>query len=211
MLNDSSDGLFLFTRFPQPGQAKTRLIPTLGEAGAASLQKQMTEHLLRRFQPICAKEDIQLQIHFAGGSRQEIQSWLGQHVLSFPQCEGSLGDRIAFALQQGFAAQLQRIIVVGSDCPGIDKTHILQALALLETHDVVLGPATDGGYYLIGLNQLWLPLFENVPWSTERLLAMTRAIAARMGLSVALLKPLSDIDRPEDLPIWYRVLEADAA
>ena len=74
-----------------------------------------------------------------------------------------------------------------------------------------LGPATDGGYYLIGLNQLWLPLFENVPWSTERLLAMTQAIAARMGLSVALLKLLSDIDRPEDLPIWYRVLEADAA
>ncbi|MGC1310014.1 MAG: TIGR04282 family arsenosugar biosynthesis glycosyltransferase [Phormidesmis sp.] len=192
--------LFLFTRFPQPGRTKTRLIPALGAVGAASLQRQMTEHLLGRFQRFYFQRS--LQVFFTGGTTQQMRNWLGNEVRLTPQAKGGLGERLKFALSQGFADGLQRIVVVGSDCPDLDERQIMRALALLEDHDVVLGPATDGGYYLIGLKQFHQPLFENIPWSTERVWETTQAIATHHGLSVALLNPLWDIDRPEDLPLW---------
>lgn len=196
-------GLFLFTRFPQPGRTKTRLIPALGAIGAADLQRQMTEHLFRRFQQVCQRRSLALEVHFAGGNLVQMRQWLGDTVMLTPQCQGDLGARLTVALQRGFDGGLQRIIVIGSDCPDIDEVQIARALALLKTHDVVLGPAVDGGYYLIGLNRLYAPLFENIPWSTARVLERTRAIAHQSNLSVALLNPLSDIDRPEDLPLWH--------
>lgn len=203
-------GLFLFTRFPHPGLTKTRLIPALGKAGAAQLQEQMTVHLFDRCQKICKTESIQLQIHFAGGSLQQMQAWLGNRTTFIPptfipQCEGNLGDRIISALNQGFSSGLKRIIIIGSDCPQIEQKHIKQTVEQLNNHDLVLGPATDGGYYLVGLKQLWLPLFQDVPWSTEQLLDKTLAIAKQLNLSTSLLKTLSDIDRPEDLFIWEQV------
>ena len=194
-------GLFLFTRFPQPGQTKTRLIPALGASGAADLQRQMTEYLLRRLRGFCQGR-IALEVHFAGGTMAQMRHWLGDSAVLMPQGEGDLGDRLKLALCRGFAAGLQHIIVIGSDCPDVSEVQIARALALLDSHDVVLGPAVDGGYYLIGLNRLHAPLFENIPWSTARVLERTAAIARHSDLSVALLAPLSDIDRPEDLPVW---------
>lgn len=143
-----------------------------------------------------------LEVHFAGGSIAQMRHWLGDAVVLKPQGEGNLGDRLLFSLQQGFATGLQQIIIIGSDCPDIAEAQIAQALTLLESHDVVLGPAVDGGYYLIGLNRLYVPLFENIPWGTAQVLERTRAIAHQSGLSLAQLNPLSDIDRPEDLPLW---------
>lgn len=202
----ASNGLFVFTRFPQPGRTKTRLIPALGDRGAADLQQQMTEHLLERFQGF-SEGSLSLQIHFAGGTSAQMSSWLSPKFSTIqqliPQRQGSLGERLVAALEHGFSSGLSKIIVVGSDCPQLDSQKIVEALTLLEAHDVVLGPALDGGYYLIGLNRLYPFLFKNIPWSTERVLAETEAIATHHALSTAHLAPLSDIDRPEDLPLWY--------
>ena len=139
-----------------------------------------------------------------------MSGWLGNEAKLTRQCEGSLGERLTFALQSGFAAGLERIVIVGSDCPDIDENHIDQAMTLLRSQDMVLGPAVDGGYYLIGLSGLHLALFENIPWSTERVLETTLAIAHRCGLSVALLNWLSDVDRPEDLPLWHNLQSAQS-
>ncbi len=202
------EGLYLFTRFPQPGQTKTRLIPALGAVGAADLQRQMTEHLLRRFQAFCPERSLALEVHFAGGTCEQMSDWLGDEAKLMPQCEGSLGERLTFAMQTGFAAGLERIIIVGSDCPDVNEGQIAQAMTLLRSQDVVLGPAVDGGYYLVGLSGLYPALFAGVPWSTDRVLETTLAIAHRHGLSVALLDWLSDIDRPEDLPLWNNLTSA---
>ncbi|MGB3298745.1 MAG: TIGR04282 family arsenosugar biosynthesis glycosyltransferase [Phormidesmis sp.] len=219
-ISDAIAGLFVFTRFPQPGHTKTRLIPAVGAVGAANLQRQMTEHLLNRFQNFCWQTSFQaepadqspalaLQVHFTGGTTAQMLSWLGNQQTSelayslVPQCSGDLGERLSFALDRGFAKGLTPIVVVGSDCPSVDSAKITQALALLGSHDVVIGPATDGGYYLIGLNRPCPFLFEAIPWSTEQVLETTRAIAGHHNLSIALLSPLSDIDSPEDLPLWY--------
>ena len=202
------DGLFVFTRFPQPGYTKTRLIPALGEQGAANVQRQMTEHLMSRFHAHCRNSSFEqttlsIQVHFAGGTAEQMSSWLGNSFTFVPQCKGNLGERLRGALQQGFASGLNRIAVIGSDCPELDLQQVTQALQLLNRYDVVLGPALDGGYYLIALKQPLPFLFENIPWSTKRVLEKTKAIAASHNISIALLKPLSDIDRPEDLLLWY--------
>lgn len=202
----SGNGLFVFTRFPQPGCTKTRLIPALGDRGAADLQQQMTEHLLARFQQFSARS-LSLQVHFSGGTVEQMSGWLSPKFPTvqqlIPQSSGDLGNRLMVAIGKGFESGLDRVVVVGSDCPQLDNQKVLEALRLLDTHDVVLGPALDGGYYLIGLNRFYSFLFENIPWSTERVLAATAAIASQHNLAIAHLAPLSDIDRPEDLPLWY--------
>ncbi len=196
------NALFVFTRFPQAGRTKTRLIPALGESGAADLQRQMTEYLLSRL-AIATHPSLPLQVHFTGGTTQQMKSWIGSRFRLVPQAEGSLGDRLVTAFQQGFTSGLRKIIIIGSDCPSLEKEKILKAITLLDAHDVVIGPAVDGGYYLIGLTQPCAFLFENIPWSTEQVLTKTQAIAAEHALSVALLNTLSDIDTPADLPLWY--------
>ena len=202
------DALFIFTRFPQAGCTKTRLIPALGEQGAADLQRQMTEYLLSQLVRISIHRSLSLQVHFTGGTIEQMERWVGKRFLLVTQAQGSLGDRLIAAFQQGFDSGFNKIIVIGSDCPEIGKENIAAAIALLETHDVVLGPAVDGGYYLIGLNQPCPYLFENVPWGTQRVLAVTEAIALKYNLSIALLETLSDIDMPEDLPIWHALKSA---
>lgn len=198
----SNAGLFMVTRFPQPGRTKTRLIPVLGPEGAAQLQRQMTEYLLERFQRVCRVHRLVLEVHFTGGTSTQMLNWLGSHVSLKPQCQGDLGQRLSHAFERGFAAGLRRVLMVGSDCPGIGNQQILQALTQLETHDVVLGPAEDGGYYLIGLKAPQPRLFESISWGQSCVLQQTIAIATRHRLSVSLLDPMSDIDRPEDLPLW---------
>lgn len=190
-------GLLLFTRFPAPGHTKTRLIPALGAAGAANLQRQMTESLIDRLGGVLAV--LSLQVYFTGGTLGQMQDWLGHERSLLPQGEGDLGERLRRAFQQGFASGLQHVVVVGSDCPLLGVPQVMAAFAKLRTHDVVIGPATDGGYYLMGLSSLRAPLFEQIPWGSDRVFEMTRAIALQHNLSVALLETLSDIDRPEDL------------
>jgi len=144
-----------------------------------------------------------MQVHFAGGTTAQMEAWIGSRFQLVPQAGGDLGDRLIAAFKQGFTSGLSKIIIIGSDCPSLEKEKISEAIALLDTHDAVIGPATDGGYYLIGLNQQRPFLFENIPWSTQQVLEKTKAIATHHRLSVALLDTLSDIDMPEDLPLWY--------
>lgn len=194
--------LIMVTRFPQPGRTKTRLIPALGAVGAAQLQQRMTELLVERLQTVCDHASLALEVHFADGSLAQMHDWLGDDVTFKPQGSGNLGKRLHEAFQQGFRAGQQPILMVGSDCPDLGEGHIIQALSALHRHDVVLGPAHDGGYYLIGLKRPHPTLFENISWGQSCVLAETIAIATAQGLSVALLDPLSDIDRPEDLHRW---------
>ena len=197
-----SDSLIMFTRYPQAGYTKTRLIPTLGAVAAAKLQQQMTEHLVNQLQPFCVERSLQLKVHFTGGSQAKMQAWLGSDIMLASQCTGTLGEKLIYALEQSFSEGKEKAIAIGSDCPTLSGSEIGQALDLLESQDVVLGPAADGGYYLIGLRSPHRCLFENIPWGTHQVLAATQAIAQKHHLSVALLRVLTDIDRPEDLPIW---------
>lgn len=202
MIQSAKECLILFTRYPEPGKTKTRLIPALGAEGAATLQRQMTEQKLAEVNQIQAFYPLSVEVHFAGGNEQLMQEWLGSSLVYRRQSEGDIGDRMASAFQLSFAAGMNAVVVIGTDCPDLNAPLMAEAFQLLRQHDLVLGPALDGGYYLIGLRRLIPELFTGIPWSTAEVLQQTITIAKRLGLTVAKLPLLSDIDRPEDLSVW---------
>ncbi|MBD2113703.1 MULTISPECIES: TIGR04282 family arsenosugar biosynthesis glycosyltransferase [Cyanophyceae] len=199
-------GLLIFTRYPEPGRTKTRLIPHLGPEGAATLQRQMTEHVLAQVTAAAQRLPLAVEVHFAGGSLAQMQGWLGSAVTYCAQGSGSLGDRLIAAFGQSFDLGRSGAIAIGSDCPALGTDHLAAALQALERVDVAIGPATDGGYYLIGLRQLEMALFKDIDWGTDRVLKQTLAIARAQGLTVEQLTPLTDIDYPADLPQWERIV-----
>jgi hypothetical protein len=194
------EGLIVFTRYPEPGKTKTRMIPVLGASGAARLHRQMTEDTLIQVKELQVFRPISVEVYFAGGSQQLMQEWLGSDVVYRQQSEGDLGRRMASAFQASFAVGMQRVVIIGTDCPDLKSQVISEAFRALEEYDLVLGPAEDGGYYLIGLVRLIPELFVGVSWGTSQVRQQTVEIAERFDLAIAYLPILKDIDRPEDLP-----------
>ena len=198
------ESIILFTRFPQAGKVKTRLIGKLGPQGAADLHQAMTEQILRRLQPVLARQEIRLRIYFSGGTQSTMTSWLGKYGSICSQQGSDLGRRMEHAFAREFAQGTQRILLIGADCPGLSNEIISSGLKKLKNHALVLGPAVDGGYYLIGLRcpqSTSFPsiLFDDIDWGSEKVLQQTITQAGKAGLSHALLPKLHDIDRPEDL------------
>ncbi|MEH1975962.1 MAG: TIGR04282 family arsenosugar biosynthesis glycosyltransferase [Nostoc sp.] len=198
--------LIIFTRYPEPGKTKTRLIPVLGNVGAANLQREMTEHTIFQVQELQKAVAISVEVRFAGGDSQLMQDWLGLDLLYQSQGEGDLGLRMARSLFDAFQSGRKKVIIIGTDCPGLNAQILATAFDKLQTFDLVLGPAIDGGYYLIGLRQPILELFVNIEWGTAQVFQKTVDIAHKLNLLHVNLLPLADVDRPEDLPIWEQAL-----
>lgn len=191
--------LIIFTRYPEPGKTKTRLIPALGAEGAAVLQRQMTEHTFAQVKELQGVRPLSVEVYFVGGNQHLMQSWLGTSVIYRQQGEGDLGRRMAIAFQTASEAGYERIVIIGTDCPDLNAQLMVKAFQSLEQHDLVLGPAQDGGYYLIGSRRLIPELFTGISWSTAEVLQQTMSIAQKLKLAVTFLPILSDVDRPEDL------------
>jgi len=206
-----SERLILFTRYPTPGQTKTRLIPVLGAEGAARLQRRLTLRTLRSAEALQAARGANLEIHFDGATEPQMQHWLGDRFKTCPQANGDLGQRLAWAFDQSFRDGSHATIIIGSDCPGLASDVLSEAFATLSEHPVVIGPANDGGYYLIGLRRPVPQLFSGISWGSSTVLAESLRILEKLSFKPALLQPLDDIDRPEDLSHWRRLLEAEDA
>jgi uncharacterized protein len=195
----ASEQIIVFTRCPVPGQVKTRLIPALGAKGAAELHRRLTEHTIRQGGAFRQQRpEVGLEIRFTGGSREQLQRWLPAGRPA-EQAEGDLGARLSLAFADAFARGLRRVVAVGSDCPALSPPILAETFARLHDHDLILGPAADGGYYLIGLRLVAAELFTDIPWGTSAVLAETLKRAAAGFISVSLLEALADVDRPEDL------------
>ncbi|MEM8720920.1 MAG: TIGR04282 family arsenosugar biosynthesis glycosyltransferase [Cyanobacteria bacterium P01_G01_bin.39] len=204
-----SETLIIFSRYPEPGKTKTRIIPALGAAGAAALQRQMTEHTLNTAQQLLSERDLKLEVHFSGGDQQLMAQWLGADLTYISQASGDLGHKMRSAFERAFELGNQRVLIIGIDCPDINQAILNQAFDSLQNQDLVLGVAADGGYYLIGLNQTYYQLFNNIDWGTDQVLNQTKNIASKLKLDVGYLRPLSDVDRPEDLPIWQKYVDVE--
>ncbi len=194
--------LIVFTRYPEPGKTKTRLIPALGAEGAANLQRQMTEHTLSQVQTLQTISPTLVEVRFAGGNLQLMQAWLGENFIYQPQGAGDLGQRMEQSLWNALQNGAQKVVFIGIDCPGVNAEILATAFKNLDSYDLVIGPAVDGGYYLIGLKRYIPELFANIDWGTATVLQRTINIAQQLILSQVQLLPLADVDRPEDLPIW---------
>jgi rSAM/selenodomain-associated transferase 1 len=128
----------------------------------------------------------------------EIQPWLRSGWTLAPQGDGDLGARLERAFGDAFAGGLERVVIIGSDCPEANAQDVRQAWAELQEHDTVIGPAADGGYWLIGLRAPQPPLFHNIEWSSAQVLARTLQRAKQLGLRVQLLRILTDVDTAGD-------------
>ncbi|QSJ20674.1 TIGR04282 family arsenosugar biosynthesis glycosyltransferase [Nostoc sp. UHCC 0702] len=201
--------LIIFTRYPEPGKTKTRLIPALGTLGAANLQRQMTEYTVSQVKELQKATGISLEVRFTGGNLQLMQDWLGLSLVYQSQGEGDLGSRMARSLRNAFQSGIEQVIIIGTDCPGVNSQILTQAFEQLHTFDLVLGPAIDGGYYLIGLRRLIPELFANIDWGTSQVLQQTVDIAKELNISLVYLPALADVDLPEDLPIWEQVFKGE--
>ena len=197
----SSNQLIIFVKAPRPGLVKTRLARSIGASEASAAYRTLTETLLRNLEKIPGVE-----LRFApDDAAPEIQGWLRKDWKSRPQGPGDLGERLQRAFAEAFAEGAKTVILIGSDCPAITPDDIHTGWSSLRQHDLVLGPAVDGGYWLIGLRSPQPDLFNRMFWSTEKVFGETLQRARAMNLSVGLLRILADIDTERD---WLDFLES---
>lgn len=193
--------LVLFTKYPTPGKSKTRLIPELGAEGAAALHRKMAIHACSLVRRIESHNGTAGEIRYTGSDESSFRDWLGADLTFKNQNDGDLGVRMFAAVDDGLSKH-DSVILIGTDCPALNDATVNHAFALLRKHDVVIGPAEDGGYYLIGMRKAHRELFEGIEWGSAEVLAKTRGRIDALGLRAAYLQRLPDIDRPEDLKHW---------
>lgn len=201
--------LIIFTRYPEPGKTKTRLIPLLEAEGAADLQRNMTEHTLVQVKRLSTSRELSVEIRYEGGNESLMKNWLGPDFDYRSQGRGDLGLRMQRSLEDAFRAGATEAVIIGTDIPDITDVIIQKAFDALKLKNVVLGPAKDGGYYLIGLQKKTLPqaipdLFTGINWGKDGVLNKTIEVVKGLGLNFSLLDELEDVDRLEDLSIWGR-------
>jgi uncharacterized protein len=189
------DALAVIAKEPVAGLAKTRLVPALGTAGAARAAAAMLADTLAAVRASGAEP----WLCFTPAVARERLGRLAPGFGLLAQAAGDLGDRLAACLADLLAAGADRVAIVGADTPHVPQASYRRAFAMLDEADVVLGPALDGGYYLVAAKASRPELFVGVPMGTETVLAETLARAASDRLVVALLPPLRDLDRVEDL------------
>jgi len=187
----------LFLKTPDPGRVKTRLARDIGHHAACRVYTGLVENIISQV----VKSGIPLAICYDGEHEDLPESWLkpAQYVLR--QTSGDLGRRMAAAFQALFRGGAGYVALIGSDIPGITPDYLHGAFSMMDRHAMVIGPATDGGYCLIGFRRdcFTSAVFEGIPWSTCRVYRMTLEAAAKADLDAAALPPLSDIDSLDDL------------
>ncbi|WP_432262715.1 TIGR04282 family arsenosugar biosynthesis glycosyltransferase [Cupriavidus sp. TMH.W2] len=190
--------VIVFAKAPEPGYAKTRLIPALGENGAAALAERLLRHTLAsayaaEIGPVelCCTPDTGHPAFQA--CAREFKATLSR------QCDGDLGQRMATAACRALA-RAGSVLIIGTDCPALEPTQINAAARILNAgNDAVLVPATDGGYVLLGLRRLDAHLFSAIRWSTDTVMTETRKRLTALGWRWAELPALPDVDEPADL------------
>jgi uncharacterized protein len=197
----SGNELLLFAKAPRLGEVKTRLAQALGAEGALNAYQILLKTLAEQIHSL---ESVTVCFSPNDGER-ELRPFFPNRWKFRAQQGGDLGERLTDAIAFSFRGGAERVVVIGSDCPYVSVELIHQAWDWLEQSDVIFGPAEDGGFYLVGLNEAYPQLFENVPWSTEEALAKSLANAHTLGLRTALGPRLPDIDTEVD---WLKFLEA---
>ncbi|MEZ0542571.1 TIGR04282 family arsenosugar biosynthesis glycosyltransferase [Fibrella arboris] len=190
--------LIIFVKNPIPGTVKTRIAQTVGHEKAVEVYR----HLLRYTQQITRSGPWEKTVYY-GDFVNENDEWRGYRKAL--QTGQDLGERMANAFRERFAAGAEKVVIIGSDCLTITQEHINTAFKCLDQVDVVIGPATDGGYYLLGMKALHMTLFDQMPWSQPALRRLTEQAIRQQGLTFDRLQELTDIDEWTDYEQAIRV------
>jgi rSAM/selenodomain-associated transferase 1 len=188
----------VFAKSPQPGVAKTRLIPALGAQGAASLARRMLAHTLE--QALAAKLG---PVELCMSPGPEDPMWadvaIPDTIERSAQGDGDLGQRMTRAVERVSTSHGENVILVGTDCPSLSVDQLTEAAKMLAQYDVVILPASDGGYVLLGMKEPHPEIFTNMPWSTSAVAALTLGRLSKLGMRVWQGQTMHDIDEPADL------------
>jgi rSAM/selenodomain-associated transferase 1 len=198
MNRDSKNCVLFFVKYPAPGRVKTRLAEQIGQDAAADLYRNFVTDILATLKSL----DANFKIVFAlGGSQDQFQQWLGKEYSYIPQVGQDLGQRMENAFLQAFNEGFKDVIVIGSDSPDLPKEYLELAFTTLDTNDIVIGPSSDGGYYLIGFTrEAFLPeAFERITWSSDKVFVQTVDILKQHRHRVCLLPQWYDVDTLADL------------
>lgn len=188
--------LLIFLKYPTPGKVKTRLAMSVGEQVASDIYRACAEETLQQLAGL--RHEAQLYVD-PPDALEQTRAWLGAEWALAPQRGPDLGARLASAMADTFAQGAVKVVVIGTDSPWLSPADIEEAFTALDRANVVIGPAEDGGYYLIGLSQPLPALFLGIAWGTASVYAQTMEQARRFGLRVRSLGLGYDVDRIEDL------------
>jgi rSAM/selenodomain-associated transferase 1 len=191
--------LGIFGKQPVPGQVKTRLAAGLGDDAAAAIHEAMLFDTLEtwRSEAILTPGGRRVLVYAPADAGPWFDARVPEAFALQPQVEGDLGDRMRGFFAGEFEDGASRVVLIGSDSPTLDPTLVITAFLCLEGRDVVLGPSTDGGYYLVGARGSVPPIFEGIAWSGPSVLNQTIDQLKDTGLSLAVLPPWYDVDTPE--------------
>ena len=200
----SETHLALFAKFWCPGKVKTRLASRLGNELAWRVYFELLSHLLNG---LCHVADRRSVVFQPATAQPEFSRICGQRWELVPQSDGDLGDKLSHFFSQSLTSRepdsiapiTRKVVVIGSDCPRIDSKRIAEAFEILDGCPVVLGPSSDGGYYLVGMREDCREIFQGISWSTSRVLAETISRLNERNLKFDLLAEMTDVDEFEDL------------
>ncbi len=191
-LANSNNLLLIFTRNPEIGKGKRRLAATVGDQAAFDIYKFLLDHTVAITKNLYAEKEV-----YYSEEIWENDIWDNQKFGKKLQVGEDLGVRMANAFQQGFQNEYQKIIIIGSDMLDLSQEDLEEAFKSLEKNDFVVGPAEDGGYYLLGMKKFLPALFKNKTWGTETVLKDT--LADLKNETTALLETRNDVDYYEDI------------
>ena len=185
--------LIIFVRNPEPGKVKTRLAATLGDEKALHIYKDLLHHTRS-----VSRQSTAHKFVFYHNEIDWDDEWNEPDFNKRLQCNTNLGGKMRRAFKEVFSAGYDKAIIIGSDCFELTTALIESAFLYLDDKDVVIGPASDGGYYLLGMKRMHSCFFSNKQWSTASVYAATLQDAATHGLSITSLPVLTDVDTEAD-------------
>jgi len=190
--------LLFFIKNPEKGKVKTRLASAIGDEMAVKLYRRF---LLEMLSTLNRGTFLFYLCFYPGDSLNDLKDWLGDYYLYAPQMGEHLGERMKNGFMEAFSMNFKRVVLIGSDIPDLPLEFIEEAFTALRNHDAVIGPSVDGGYYLVGFrDRSFSPqVFEEIPWSTDRVFEETMKVLKHEKLTVHTLPPWRDIDTIEDL------------
>lgn len=194
--------VFIYCRYPETGKVKTRLAAECGEKAALTVYLKLVNSVFTNINA----SGYSFEVHYTGGEKAAVERWLEGKPCR-PQSEGDLGDRLKHSVNCWFEENDQPLVIIGSDQPDVGEAILKETEKGLKKNDVVLGPAKDGGYYLIAVNNNHPHLFENISWGTDKVFQQTLERIQEEGLSFYLLEEKVDIDCLADVPgEWIKEL-----
>ena len=197
--------IIIFVKFPQKGKVKTRLAKDTGANFATEFYRICAEHILSEIKKL-KKDNFSAYVYCDSNFELEkVAGWVGKEFIVKAQIDGDLGERMSRSFNEVFHEGFSKALIIGTDVPDINSDLINSAASKLDENDFVIGPSSDGGYYLLGMNRPITEIFQDFNWSTSLVLQNTLDKIKSLELKVDLLDELIDVDTKNDLKNWMKI------